>query len=215
MLKSISDITNVLYINLESRKDRKEHVINQLNLLGFQEPTRFNAIKLENGALGCSMSHLKCLQIAQTNKWEHVLICEDDIQFLNPVLFIEQFNSFLKNKNNWDVVLLAGNNMIPYKPIDETCIQVYACQTTTGYIVQQHYYNTLIENYKSGIKKLMTEPENRQIYAIDKYWCRLQQYNSWYLIIPLSVVQRVDYSDIEKKETNFQKYMLDYHKCYK
>ena len=75
--------------------------------------------------------------------------------------------------------------------------------------------NELIENYKSGIKKLMTEPENRQIYAIDKYWCRLQQYNSWYLIIPLSVVQRVDYSDIEKKETNFQKYMLDYHKCYK
>ena len=215
MLKNISDIQNVLYINLESRSDRKEHVENQLAIIGLQNFKRFNAIKLENGALGCSMSHLKCLQTAKTNNWDHVLICEDDIQFLDPTLFISQFNAFLKTHNTWDVVLIAGNNMIPYKPIDTVCIQVYACQTTTGYIVQRHYYDTLIENYKAGIKQLMLEPQNSKLYAIDKYWCKLQRINNWFLIIPLTVVQRVDYSDIEKKETNFQKYMLDYNKCYK
>ena len=215
MLKNISDIQNVLYINLESRSDRKEHVENQLAIIGLQNFKRFNAIKLENGALGCSMSHLKCLQTAKTNNWDHVLICEDDIQFLDPTLFISQFNAFLKTHNTWDVVLIAGNNMIPYKPIDTACIQVYACQTTTGYIVQSHYYDTLIENYKEGIKKLMLEPQNSKLYAIDKYWTKLQRINNWFLIIPLTVVQRVDYSDIEKKETNFQKYMLDYNKCYK
>ena len=91
MLKNISDIQNVLYINLESRSDRKEHVENQLAIIGLQNFNRFNAIKLENGALGCSMSHLKCLQTAKTNNWDHVLICEDDIQFLDPTLFISQF----------------------------------------------------------------------------------------------------------------------------
>jgi len=215
MLKNISDIQNVLYINLESRLDRKEHVETQLATIGLQHFQRFNAIKLENGALGCSMSHLKCLQTAKANNWDHVLICEDDIHFLDPSLFITQFNAFLKTNNTWDVVLIAGNNMIPYKPVNNQCIQVYACQTTTGYIVQSHYYDTLIENYKVGIKKLMLEPQNSKLYAIDKYWCKLQREDNWFLIIPLTVVQRVDYSDIEKKETNFQKYMLDYNKCYK
>ena len=215
MLKNISDIQNVFYINLESRSDRKEHVEKQLASIGLQNYQRFNAIKLENGALGCSMSHLKCIQTAKANNWSHVIICEDDIQFLDPSLFISQFNAFLKTMDAWDVVLIAGNNMIPYKPIDAACIQVYACQTTTGYIVQSHYYDTLIENYKSGIKKLMLEPKNGKLYAIDKYWAKLQRIGNWFLIIPLTVVQRVDYSDIEKKETNFQKYMLDYNKCYK
>ena len=37
----------------------------------------------------------------------------------------------------------------------------------------------------------------------------LQQLYKWYLIVPLTVVQREDYSDIEKRVTNFEKHMLD------
>ena len=48
---------------------------------------RFNAIKLPNGALGCSMSHLKCLEMAKAAGWPHLLIVEDDIKFLDLQLF--------------------------------------------------------------------------------------------------------------------------------
>jgi hypothetical protein len=71
-----------------------------------------------------------------------VLICEDDITFLNPELFVKQFESFLKNHSEWDVVLLGGNNVPPYTVIDDTCIQVTKCQTTTGYVVNGHYIKT-------------------------------------------------------------------------
>ena len=37
----------------------------QLNILGINAE-RFNAIKLPNGVLGCSMSHLKCLDVIYT-----------------------------------------------------------------------------------------------------------------------------------------------------
>jgi hypothetical protein len=56
-MKNILDIKNAFYINLESRPDRKEYVEKQLKCVGITA-TRFNAIKLENGAAGCSMSHL-------------------------------------------------------------------------------------------------------------------------------------------------------------
>ena len=204
----------VIYINLDSRPDRKEHVEKQLKKSGLNEPERFKAIKLDNGALGCSMSHLKCLELAKQREYDYVLICEDDIEFLNPELFLTQLNKFLASQIIWDVVLIAGNNMLPYKPINDTCIQIYNCQTTTGYIVKKHYYDKLIQNYKEGIQNLIKNPDNNE-YKIDKYWFKLQRIDNWFLITPLSVVQREDYSDIEKKTTNFKNYMLNYNKVYK
>ena len=208
-MNSISDITHSFYINLDSRPDRKQHVEQEIKKIGFNNMERFKAIKLPNGAIGCSMSHLKCLEIAKSKNWDHVLIMEDDIQFLNPELFINNFNSFLKNHKDWDVVLLAGNNIPPYKKIDETCVKVSKCQTTTAYLVKNHYFDILITNFKRGIEKLIRDPDNHRLYAIDKFWFRLQEIHNWYLIIPLTVVQREDYSDIEKRPINYTGIMTD------
>jgi len=208
-IEGITDIKHCLYINLETRADRKVHVEKELAKIGI-EYSRFNAVKLPNGAIGCSMSHLKCLQIAKERGWSHVFVCEDDIQFLDPELFKNQLVHFLKNHtDDWDVLLVAGNNMPPYLPLDDTCVQVKQCQTTTGYIVKQHYYDTLIENFKLGIQHLMREPHKHTLYAIDKYWFFLQQKDRWFLIIPLTVVQRTDYSDIEKRMVNYKRIMTD------
>jgi glycosyl transferase family 25 len=207
-------IIPTMYINLLSRTDRKHHVESELKKIGINNLTRFNAIKMENGALGCSMSHLKCIEIAKKNNYEYVFICEDDITFLNPTLFTMQLQMFLSKHNLWDVILVAGNNMVPFEPVDNTCIKVSNCQTTTGYIVKREYYDKLIDNYKEGIQKQLKEP-NVPEYKIDKYWFKLQKEDNWFLIIPLSVIQREDYSDIEKKKTNFSNYMLNYNKAYK
>ena len=209
-LTSLEDIKHAFYINLDHRTDRKEHVTGQLANLGLQGFERFNAIKMENGAVGCSMSHLKILQSAVQNNWDHVLIVEDDITFLDPALFKANFETFLqRNSNNWDVILLAGNNMPPYDAIDDVCIKVKRCQTTTGYLVNGHYIKKLMENVKMGLTQLMYKPASHAMYAIDKFWFVLQAVDKWYLIIPPTVVQREDYSDIEKKRINYQKIMMD------
>jgi GR25 family glycosyltransferase involved in LPS biosynthesis len=207
-MNSMNDIQHAFYINLLSRPDRKQHVEEQLQIIGLKAE-RFNAIKLPNGALGCSMSHLKCLETAKEKKWSHVLIVEDDIKFLDPNLFKTQLNTFLTKHNDWDVVIIGGNNVPPYQNIDETCVRVSSCQTTTGYLVKGHYFDTLIENFRSGIKKLLENPTQPILYAIDKYWFQLQKKDKWYLIIPLTVTQREDYSDIEKRPTNYTRVMTD------
>jgi len=215
-INSLADIKNIFYINLEHRRDRKEHIENQLKRVGLFNFERFNAVKLSDGRIGCSMSHLQCLKLAKERNYDHLMICEDDTTFLNPALFKNQINAFFQNKhiNKWDVLLLGGNNVPPYQKINETCIRVSHCQTTTCYLVNGHYFDTLIENIKEGIQHLMREPNNHRYYAIDMYWLQLQKKDNWLLIIPLSVIQKEDYSDIEKKNTNYSMMMLDLNKEY-
>ena len=105
--------------------------------------------------------------------------------------------------------------MIPYTIHDSTSVQVYNCQTTTGYRVQSHYYDTMIQHIKEGLQKLLREPDKKAEYAIDRYWLSLQKRGRWYLIVPLTIVQREDYSDIEGRHTNFRNYMLNLNKAYK
>lgn len=210
-------ITNALYINLESRKDRRAHVEAQLAALKNSDngltnltPERFNAIQhVVHGAIGCSMSHLRCIQIAKQRGWDHVLVCEDDVLFTNAPLFLTQLATFMATVPNWDVLLLAGNNIPPYRVVNDACVQVVNCQTTTAYIVRAHYYDALMDNYRAGINNLMRNPTNKLSYAIDRYWFELQRRDRWFLITPLSVVQREDYSDIEQRFTNYAHLMLD------
>ena len=208
-------ITHTLYINLESRADRRAHVEAQLASLkshGLSNlvAERFNAIKhATSGAIGCSMSHMRCIQLAKQRGWDHVLVCEDDVLFTNVPLFLTQLSKFMTTVPAWDVVLLAGNNIPPFQVVNDACIQVSNCQTTTAYIVRAHYYDALIANYRAGINKLMRNPLHKINYAIDRYWFELQRRDRWFLITPLSVVQREDYSDIEQRVTNYGHLMLD------
>lgn len=214
LIKSITDIKHCLYINLASRPDRKVHIEGQLRGIGLN-PTRFNAIKLKNGRIGCSMSHLKCLQIAKNNNWPYVMICEDDLLILNNETFVNHINKFFSmhsddsSDNKWNVLLLAGNNVPPYKKIDDTCIHVSHCQTTTGYIVKMDYYDILMDNIRIGIENLMKKPDQHIIYAIDKFWIKLQKQHIWYMLAPIVAVQREDYSDIEERKTNYENIMKD------
>jgi len=207
----ITDIPTI-YINLEHRKDRNESVLKELSKINIKNPERFNAIEMKNGAIGCSLSHIKCIEIAIKRNYEYIMICEDDIEILNPSLFVENINKFLNSQIEWDVVLIAGNNMIPYNFVTEYCIKIYNCLTTTGYIVKNKYFSTLLNNYKEGVTKLMKEQSNSS-YKIDKYWLSLQKKDNWYMIIPPTIIQKEDYSDIEKKVTNFRNYMLDFNKA--
>ena len=214
MLTTLDDIKNIFYINLKVRTDRRKHVEQQLNQLGLRSYERFNAIKTTNGAVGCTLSHIKCLELAKERGYDHVLIVEDDILFLEPTVFIKQMNTFLSYKHKWDVVIFGGNNVPPYERIDDSCIAVSSCQTTTGYLVNAHYFDTLLANFKEGLRKLLSEPEKHINYAIDKYWFHLQRKDNWFLITPLTVVQREDYSDIEKVRTNYMRSMIDIDKPY-
>ena len=204
----MSKIQHVYYINLETRSDRKDHVEQQLRNVGL-EGTRFDAIRHEVGAIGCTMSHLELLRMAKRKRLDHIMIVEDDILFLNPEVFQSSMERFLASERPFDVLLLAGNNMGPFRVEDDTCVQARRCFTTTGYLVREAYYDRLIDNIEKGLELLQEHPTKANLYAIDVYWTALQQQDVWYLLTPLSVIQMPDYSDIEQKQVNYSNLMLN------
>jgi hypothetical protein len=207
---------HTIYINLDHREDRNIHVKIELAKIGIHNETRMSATKTANGAIGCSLSHVKCVELAKKNGWSHVFICEDDIKFTNPELLlenIEKFNAFCQTTNfEWDVLMVGGNNCPPHKSVpgsNDCIIQISNCRAALGYIVQKHYYDTLIQNFREGAAQLIKNPTNKYEYAIDMNWAKLQQKDRWFLIVPLTVTQMESYSDIENKYVNYDRVMLD------
>lgn len=198
---------NVIYINLTHRTDRLTHIKDQFHKMGISAE-RVNAIKCDRGAIGCSLSHIKCIELAKSRNWPCVCICEDDILFTNSELFQSQLSDFLKSDIIWDVLLLGACIKEPFEVINEKCMRVYNAQTTTGYIVKNHYYDTLLENFKCSVSKLL-QGEHKYVYSLDIYWKSLQKQHCWYILTPLSVVQRPDYSNIENRYVDYGNYMLD------
>ena len=200
---------HTLFINLDHRKDRLEHVEKELEKMGIKGE-RFNAIKTASGAIGCTLSHIKCLEIAKERDYEQVFICEDDITFTNPDLFKQNIEKFCMNEDiMWDVLIIGGNNVPPYKQYYDYAARVFNCQTTTGYIVKQEFYNTMIKKFKEGVANLMRDPANKRMFAIDIYWKKLQMENFWYMITPPTVTQYENYSDIENRNLNYDHLLLD------
>ena len=207
---SLPILEYVLYINLNHRIDRNQHILLELAKLGIKKPGRFNAIKMQNGAIGCTMSHIKCLEMAKEHGWPYVMICEDDAVFSQPDILLDSARKFLESNIDWDVLLIGANNVPPYDTIPGGfCIKVNNAQTTTCYIVKQHYYDALIQNMREGVAKFIKNPELKKECAIDIYWKRLQPIGKWYLLTPLTVYQKEDYSDIENRTVDYRHLMLD------
>jgi glycosyl transferase family 25 len=205
-------LKHTLFINLEHRKDRLEHVNSEFKKMEI-DAERVNAIKMNTGAVGCTMSHIKCLELAKQRDYEYVFICEDDITFRNPELFKRNLQRFYENDDiNWDLLIIGGNNVPPFQQVTDYCARVFYCQTTTGYVLKKHYYDTLLKNFRESANGLMREPNNPSTYALDMYWKRLQLQDFWYMITPPTVTQYESYSDIENRNVNYENMMLDMEK---
>ena len=176
-------LEHIFYINLKKRTDRKDKIIKQLDNYGLTEISeRFEAIETPGfGALGCCLSHIMVLQIARERKYKRILILEDDFIFLvSPKVFREKIRDlFLTTYNDFDVCMLSYNIIqsaeLPGLQLINKAIEA---QTASGYIIQEHYYDKLIELLKDSIPFLFNT-KMHWIYANDQIWKALQPHDNW------------------------------------
>ena len=90
----------ILYINLDYRTDRKEEMEKILNGLNYE---RVSAVKKDDGYIGCSLSHIKWIEIAKSRNYEKVIILEDDFMFKEN----HNFNN-IEFPKEYDVLLLSN-----------------------------------------------------------------------------------------------------------
>ena len=171
------NIEKILYINLDYRTDRKQQFENEMKNMGLIDKVeRFSAFRTEYGATGCGYSHLAVLKIAKERGYKNVLICEDDFEFLvNKETFEKQVDSFFK-------IIEAG--------------------TASGYLVNSHFYDTLIKLYEDTIPLLETTRDCFK-YANDQTWKPLQPGGNWYAFKNRIGKQRASYSDNTRLYENY------------
>lgn len=201
-------IDGVLYINLAHRSDRKTHIEKELKKLSSicNNIERVDAIKHKNGAKGCGMSHIKALEYAKRNKWHNVLIVEDDLLFKNGNL-VKNVNNSLNNLNNkFDILMFSGNVLKQNNINKNNLAKPINVQTTSCYLVNNHYYDKLINVFKESVQNLKDTKEhsNSHKWAIDRNWFKLQEKDNWYIFNPTIAYQMEDYSDIENKKVNYK-----------
>jgi GR25 family glycosyltransferase involved in LPS biosynthesis len=186
----------IVYINLESRTDRREHMESQLARYGL-EATRFNAVANPGfGIWGCGQSHLAVLKMAQSNGWPQVWILEDDFEFL---LSPDEIRERLASLPDFDVFMAAYNMRESSALVDEPehaesfCRVEYA-HTASSYMIKSHYYQKLIDLYEDALPKLLSTKKH-WIYANDAVWRDLQKSDRWIAPINRWGKQMDGYSD--------------------
>jgi glycosyl transferase family 25 len=191
------EIEKVVYINLEERTDRRAEIEKQLSIFHHEKIVRFNAIKHQNGAIGCSMSHIAVVEMAIQNNWKNVLIVEDDMIWNQFNIAYPIYQKLISKP--YDVVCLGGA-CVDY---DRQTYKAIYVSTTTAYLVNNHYYQTLLANFKEGVEQFIKHEDKHSLYALDRNLMKLMPKDNWFVIQPALCVQKPGYSNIENKFVNY------------
>ena len=184
---------------MNKRTDRREQIEKELNEFGLKYE-RFEAIETHGfGTHGCGLSHLAVLKLAKENNYENVLILEDDFTFLvSKDEFEQELSSFFNLKIHFDVLMLSYNLYQGEDTEYGFINKVKDAQTASGYLVNKHYYDILIDLYEWAMP-LLEQTKQHSIYANDMAWKKLQPKDSWYYFTKRIGKQAPGYSDNEQQ----------------
>ena len=189
------NIEHIFYINLDRRTDRRAQIEAELDK--FELPCElFHGIAKDMGILGCGLSHLAIYKLAKKRGYKNVLICEDDLYFLvDKQTLEEELTKFFDSNIYYNVLMLAYNvnesEEVPKFPFIRRLLD---SQSAACYIVNENYYDKLIELYEHTMP-LLEQTGQHWLYANDQCWKALQPNDKWYYFVTRLGRQRDGFSD--------------------
>lgn len=202
-------VQDIYIINLEERKDRWDKFIKGISGYKTINPIQFDAVKKSPGFIGCALSHIAVVEMAQRKGLDFVVVMEDDTRIINNN-FDTYFNNlieYLKKDKSW--LIFNGNpsccnerrqqnvNVINRNPNILTFDFGY---TTNFMIYSSRAFNKIIR-----LKELYTQPNlNMKTHAIDV------QFNNFKKItmIPYITSQMTGMSDIENRIISYDSFII-------
>ena len=212
------EVDAVIYINLDSRKDRNDEILGEINRIAIPESKvyRFSAVKRSWGALGCALSHIGVLKFVKERGWKRTLVLEDDAGFedknqerwatgVKDVRSMLQSSGITNIDSTWDVIFLGGfvrDSAGPTKTQYSTIFKTKNTSCTHAYIIRNEYVQKVIDHTEMSVQMMMKQPPNLKQYNLDNAWSQLMAADRWYITVPTIAYQRESFSDIEGKNAN-------------
>ncbi len=196
----MNNIDLILYINLDSRADRKAKITSEL------EPFRKIGTKIVrisacacpyDPPLGCLLSHIVCLKYSLTEEhYRNILILEDDFIFTKDSRELDSIlkEFFSRTELLWDCILLSYSQT-KSREYDHLISYIEDAQMTSGYLIRREAVNDLLRVYQEAVVGLV-KTKKTIIYAADRIWNQLMQKNTWFIFNDRLGVQSLSYSDI-------------------
>ncbi len=228
------NINKIFIINLVSRPDRKEQILNEMKKQNISENNYefFKAIRptpeevmewnpkyceynkryinpdkfvgYTQGCLGCLKSHVEICRIALERGYENILILEDDTEFVKS---IDNLIKYSKGINNiYDMLYLAGRhiNKNPYKETLPSMSSIMHGNKNHA-IKSTNILTTGSYCIKKPAMEYLINNINNYSKEIDVFYVEKIQSNfDCYLCIPNITKQRDGYSDIQQNNVNYK-----------
>jgi len=206
-MKLFDRFDKVFLVNLDKRVDRLENFQNQVDRYDLGDYKRVSAVdgttinlgkytnKLRPGELGLLLTNLRIIKESKENKYETILIVEDDCNFSEEIKKIDEYFSVLPS--DWDMLYMGGNHnthmrVPPPTKINEKVVKLHSTYSTHFVGIK----NTLYEHIESIVSKYQ-EP-------LDLTYVKLQKIFNVYSFYPGIANQIVDYSDIQNNITDYR-----------
>jgi GR25 family glycosyltransferase involved in LPS biosynthesis len=202
------EIDKIYVINMEKDLKRKENTIKTFQKYNIYNLSKNNNVEIRKaedwtnksppksfrgptngGAYGCCISHLKCIDDAIEQKYDTVLIMEDDLMFHNN--FIEEWNS-ISVPNDWNILYLSAtqikwNNIILHP--NKKYYKANKSLGGTAYIVKKNLYQY--------IKKIFFQERK----PIDELLIIVQNHFKCLVLYPNLCINYMNESNIRKNNT--------------
>lgn len=198
----LSSLDKIYYINMDSRPERRAHILSEFDTQGIsrKQVQRVRAVTLpHNPQVGCAMSHMKALSDACKNKYDTVLILEDDFTFRKDRRVIDNMINRLNScLPDWDVAMLTTVNSKTSGCQVPGISRVTKADTTAGYLIRRQAMMPVF-NIFLNCTKPPSQGNLTNNYAIDVAWQMIQPKMNWYLFTPALGSQSEQFpSDIER-----------------
>lgn len=188
---------DIYVINLEERTDRLEkikEIFKDFNLI------RINAIKHENGAIGCFLSHIECIKIAKQNNLKNIFVIEDDcIPYYTETNFVNRLckvKKILDEYEDWDIFLGSTNHVFAQDVIEKkNILEIFFLKMIRGSSAHMICYNQKVYDTFINANPYTDGP-------VDKFWI-----NKFTAIVPIPFIasQNEGFSNILNKNISYKK----------
>jgi len=193
-------------INLDRRFDRWSECVAEFDknkLVGIE---RFKAVdgkslsELPKGFLTTSrlalvLTNMLILDKAIEENYDSILILEDDVEFTNQVTNMKSFFDLLPE--DWDMLYFGGNHNTHVGSEPPTIINDKVCKLHNTFSTHCVAINN--KAFKEILERLK-KCDN----ALDVIYTELQKKLNVYSFYPMIATQRVSFSDIENKMTDYK-----------
>lgn len=172
--KGVNNFDKVYYINYEHRSNRISHINDVLTNLDIDSDRieRIEGVYIKgNDALSYIKSQLAVLKDAVKNKYDNILILEDDFIAYNDFVFIDSINDLFQSNLSWDIISMCDTISSTECEYD-FLVKISEANNRGGYAINKKSIKKTIAYLSEMISNdLITTP-------IDNIWNKLQL--NWY-----------------------------------